>query len=114
MKEFSDYFKRQAQGIEEFRIRDGRLYGSPEKNPSLRYYMKSRRRYRDSLLLAYPYLKEGGRTVLDLGGWEMGVLSRPLASSVLCSALDASLGELWETFKIPVESFDLNESGISA
>ena len=39
MRVFSDYFRRQAQGIEEFGIRDGRLYGSPEKNPSLRYYM---------------------------------------------------------------------------
>jgi SAM-dependent methyltransferase len=107
MKEFSDYFKRQAQGIEEFRIRDGRFYGSSEKNLSLRYYMKSRQRYRDSLLLAYPYLREGGKTILDLGGWEMGVLSRPLASSVLCAALDANLDELWETFRIPAESFDL-------
>ena len=37
----------------------------------------------------------------------MGVLCRPLASSVLCSALDASSDGLWETFKIPAESFDL-------
>jgi hypothetical protein len=84
MKEFSDYFKRQAQGIEEFRIRDGRLYGSPEKNPSLRYYMKSRRRYRDSLLLAYPYLKEGGEqsSIWEDGKWASCPARWPLPFSV--------------------------------
>jgi 2-polyprenyl-3-methyl-5-hydroxy-6-metoxy-1,4-benzoquinol methylase len=109
MKEFSDYFEKQAKRVEEFRIRDGRFYGS-SKNLSLRYYLKSKRRYRDSLLLAYPYLKEGGRTILDLGGWEMGVLCRPLASSVLCVALDARVEELQETFEMPVQSFDIMSS----
>ncbi|MFC1888287.1 class I SAM-dependent methyltransferase [Thermodesulfobacteriota bacterium] len=107
MREFSEYFKQQARHIEHFCAQDSRFNDSQVKDLFFQYYLKSRPRYRDCLSLAYPTLKEGGKSVLDLGGWEMGVLCRPLAASILCVALDAQKDNIQDAFKINVESFDI-------
>lgn len=112
MRGFRRYFEEQAEKVEAFRRADWVHFGSPEKNLSLRYYRKSKRRYRDSLSLAYPFLAKEPRSVLDLGGWEMGVLSRPLASSVHCVALDARTRELEQAFGLQVEAFDIMQPAI--
>jgi|GEM_PF-2173400 SAM-dependent methyltransferase len=94
MSEFSEYFNRH---IEEIR----RFQGGGK------YFLKSRRRYRDCLSLVFDYLKAGGKSVLDLGGWQMGALCAPLASSVLCVSLSAPKTRLEAAFPVTAEVFDI-------
>jgi len=72
---------------------------STERHP---YYVRSRRRYRDTFSLAYPVLLQGGKSVLDLGGWEMGVLSAPLARSVRSVTISSPPKSLLERLGIRV------------
>ena len=71
------------------------------------YLLKSRRRYRDSFSLAYPFLQRGGKSVLDLGGWHMAVLSAPLASSVLATTLDIKDDWVEKTFDVPCKKVNI-------
>lgn len=94
MSEFSDYFDRHIEGIRRFQ-------------GGGKYFLKSRRRYRDCLSLVFDCLKTGGKSVLDLGGWQMGVLCAPLASSVLCVSLSAPKNRLESAFPVRAEVFDI-------
>ena len=98
MGEFSNYFNRQMDHIMKFVGNDV---------ARIKYYRKSRRRYRDSLSLVYPFLKEGNKSVLDLGGFEMGAMCSPLASSVQCVSVSLPKQELQENFNIEVDTFDI-------
>jgi 2-polyprenyl-3-methyl-5-hydroxy-6-metoxy-1,4-benzoquinol methylase len=69
--------------------------------------VKARRRYKASLALAYPFLKQGGKSVLDLGGWEMAFLCAPLASSVVAVSLGVPQLSLEERYHIRLERFNV-------
>jgi 2-polyprenyl-3-methyl-5-hydroxy-6-metoxy-1,4-benzoquinol methylase len=94
MSEFSEYFDHRLEILMAY-VNSGKPY------------LKSKRRYRDSLSLAYPFLKQGGKSVLDLGGWEMALLCAPMASSVLSVSLSAPAKDLEQRFAIPVRNFNI-------
>lgn len=101
MGEFSNYFNQQMENLMQYAGNDVgmiRYY---------RYYKKSRTRYRDILSLAYPFLLEGNKSVLDLGGYEMGAMCRPLAASVQCVSLSVPKEELQAHFDINVDVVDI-------
>lgn len=72
-----------------------------------RYYLQARRRYRDTFALVYPVLRQGGKSVLDMGGWEMGVISAPLARSVRSITISAPAQAIEERFGIRADTMDL-------
>jgi 2-polyprenyl-3-methyl-5-hydroxy-6-metoxy-1,4-benzoquinol methylase len=94
MQGFLTYFRERMEIILEY----------TQRNP---YYLRSRRRYRDTFSLVYPFLREGDRDVLDLGGWEMGVMSAPLARSVRSVSISAPAENLEQRFGIHVDTFDI-------
>jgi len=97
MSDFPHYFNQQMDKLLEFA-------GSPK------YYVKARRRYKASVGLAYPFLKQGGKSVLDLGGWEMAFLCAPLAASLVSVSLNAPKQSLEERFRIQVEAFNVMDA----
>jgi len=87
-----------VQGFDDyFRERMDLILTASHRN---RYYLQARRRYRDTFSLAYPYLRQGGKSVLDMGGWEMAVMSAPLARSVQSITISAPAQALEERFGI--------------
>ncbi|HVM95782.1 MAG TPA: class I SAM-dependent methyltransferase [Candidatus Acidoferrales bacterium] len=94
MSEFSEYF-------------DDRMKVWMEYTNSAKTYIKSRRRYRDTLELVFPFLKQGGKSVLDLGGCEMAFLCAPLAGSVLSVSLGSHAEAAGARFSFPVRKFDI-------
>jgi 2-polyprenyl-3-methyl-5-hydroxy-6-metoxy-1,4-benzoquinol methylase len=94
MQGFSAYFQERMDIILQ----------SSNRNP---YYLRSRRRYKDTFSMVYPVLQEGGKSVLDMGGWEMGVLSAPLARSVHSVTLSAPAEALHERFGIQASTRDI-------
>jgi SAM-dependent methyltransferase len=101
MGEFSNYFNQQMENLMQYAGND------VDMNSYSRYYKKSRTRYRDFLSLAYPFLLEGNKSVLDIGGYEMGALCRPLAASVQCVSLSVPNEELKAHFDINVDVVDI-------
>jgi SAM-dependent methyltransferase len=97
MSDFSEYFDQRMELLLAYT-------GSPK------YYVKARRRYRDTLSLAYPFLIQGGKSVLDLGGWEMAFLCAPQASSAVAVSLSADKQSLEERCPIRVETFNILDS----
>ncbi len=94
MNGFSKYFRERMEIILEY----------AQRNP---YYLRARRRYRHSFSLVYHFLMEVDRYVMDLGGWEMGILSAPLARSVRSVSLSAPVVDLEKRFGIQVDTFDI-------
>jgi SAM-dependent methyltransferase len=94
MEGFANYFQERMELILRY----------TQRNP---YYLRARRRYQHTFSLVYPVLREGGKRVLDIGGWEMGVLSAPLAASVQSVTISAPAEALREHFGIRVDTFDI-------
>lgn len=97
MSDFEEYFRKNNQRLLEFT-------GFPK------YYIKATRRYRESLRLAYPTLVKGGKSVLDLGGFEMAFLSSALAESATGVSISADAPALKSGLGIDVHTFNIMDT----
>jgi 2-polyprenyl-3-methyl-5-hydroxy-6-metoxy-1,4-benzoquinol methylase len=94
MADFSQYFDQRMDALLQ-------CTGFPK------FYVKARRRYKASFALAYPALSQGGKAVLDLGGWEMAFLCAPLAASVVAVSLGAPKLPADERCRIQAQTFSV-------